>query len=62
MKNNNFNKVFYYLFLIIILWIVVSSTVQRFKCPEMTETQLFLHIPNSFVCNWYQCTQDTSPK
>jgi len=39
----------------IILWIPICTVIQRFKCPAMTETQLFLHIPSSFMCNWKNC-------
>lgn len=36
----------------VLLWVIISGLVQRFKCPSMTETQLFLRIPQSFVCDW----------
>lgn len=45
----------YYAFIIVFLWIAISCFIQRFKCPSMTETQLFLHIPKSFVCDWQLC-------
>jgi hypothetical protein len=38
-----------------LLWLATSSTIQRFKCKEMTETEIFLHIPKSFVCDWDNC-------
>jgi hypothetical protein len=37
------------------IWISISSTIQRFKCPKMTETEIFLNIPNSIVCDWKSC-------
>ena len=39
----------------VFLWVGITSTIQRFKCPSMTETELLLHIPNSFVCDWTHC-------
>lgn len=39
----------------LLLWIAVSTRIQAFKCTDMTQTQLFLHIPNSFVCDWKYC-------
>lgn len=43
------------IFYLIILWGVISSYIQRFKCENLTETQLFKRIPNSFVCDWVEC-------
>jgi len=37
------------------LWVSISSIIQAFKCHEMTQTELFLHIPESFVCDWKDC-------
>jgi hypothetical protein len=39
--------ILYYLFAAVCLWIAVTCMVQRFKRPSMTETQIFLNIPNS---------------
>jgi hypothetical protein len=41
--------------MIAILWMSISVFIQAFKCPEMTQTQLFLHIPQSFVLNFKNC-------
>jgi hypothetical protein len=38
-----------------LLWLATSSTIQRFKCKEMTETEILLHIPKSFLCDWDNC-------
>jgi hypothetical protein len=58
MKNkilsNLINNVFA-LFIASLVWVGVSSTIQRFECPQMTETELFLHIPRSFMCDWRHC-------
>lgn len=45
---NYLGKVLYYLLIIFMLWIV-------FKCPKMTETEIFLHIPKSVICDWEKC-------
>lgn len=52
---NYLGKVLYYLLIIFMLWIVFSSMIQRFKCPNMTETEIFLHIPKSVICDWEKC-------
>ena len=43
------------LVLFAIIWIGMSTFIQRFICPAMTETQLLLHIPKSFICDWRHC-------
>jgi len=40
------------LIMIIMLWVAITTTIQRFKNTEMTETELFLNIPDSFILNW----------
>lgn len=37
---------------ICMVWTSISLTIQRFKCPTMTETELFLNIPKSFILNF----------
>jgi hypothetical protein len=39
----------------LIMWISISTFIQRVKCPKMTETELFLRIPQSFLANWQLC-------
>lgn len=36
----------------ILIWTAITSTVYRFKHPEKTEIQAFLHIPKSFILNF----------
>ena len=57
MKNikNNISNALYFVLVAVFMWVAVSSMIQRFKCDTMTETQLFLHIPQSFVCDWRHC-------
>ena len=45
-------SIFYVVFMLIVVWVAVSSTIQRFKNPKLTETELLLRIPDSFMCNW----------
>jgi uncharacterized membrane-anchored protein len=42
----------YALLTAMLLWVAVSTMIQAFKCPEMTQTELFRHIPKSFICAW----------
>ncbi len=49
------SNILYLIFAIILLWTLVSSTIQSFKCESLTQTQIFKNIPNSFVMNWYEC-------
>ena len=39
----------------VLLWIAISSAIQRFACAKMTATEVFLRIPKSFVCDWEKC-------
>ena len=41
------------IYILVILWISISTVIQRFKTPELTETELLLRIPKSFICDWY---------
>jgi hypothetical protein len=56
---NKFKEIFkntiYYIIVSVLLWCTISCFIQRFKCPKMTETEIFLNIPQSFVCNWQHC-------
>ena len=38
-----------------LLWVGVSSTVQALSCPEMTQAEVMLHIPKSFICDFETC-------
>ena len=48
-------NIIYTLCILILLWISISSSIQRFACPQMTETELFIHIPHSFIGAWEYC-------
>ena len=49
---HNIKLTFQIICFIILLWISITSTICAFKNPEMTETQLFLHIPKSFILDF----------
>lgn len=44
-----------YAIIIILLWVGVTTIIQMFKCPELTQTEIFLNIPKSFMLNWKNC-------
>jgi hypothetical protein len=50
-----FEAVLVVAYAVLAIWLLVSNVIQAYKCPEMTQTELFLHIPESFVCNWNHC-------
>ena len=54
-RKYKFKNIFNIILVMILLWVAISSIIQRFKCSEMTETQLFIHIPESFILNWKYC-------
>ncbi len=41
--------------LLLIVWLFISNTIQRFKCSKMTETELFLSIPNQLILDYRNC-------
>ena len=53
-KNNTFPW-WYFILAAVFLWCAVTSTIQRFKCVKMSETELLLAIPTSFVLDFKKC-------
>lgn len=45
----------YTLLVAVLLWVAISTMIQAFKCPELSQTELFLRIPKSFICAWEHC-------
>ena len=37
------------LFICLVMWVSLSTVMQAFICPSMTQTELFLNIPKSFI-------------
>jgi len=38
-----------------LVWAFITSTIQRFKCIDMEETEVLSRIPNSFILDWKDC-------
>lgn len=41
--------------LVLLLWVVISNITQAIKCPKMSQTELLMHIPKSFVRDYQHC-------
>ena len=37
------------------LWCFGTTVTQAYKCNEMSQTELFLHIPRSFILDFNNC-------
>jgi len=55
MKGFSNKERIYLLLIIIFLWVAGTSITQRFKCPKLSETELFLMIPENFILNFNTC-------
>lgn len=53
--NDNTRKILRLIFIVLLIWVAITNIIQTFKCPEMTQTELFLHIFKSFICDWKFC-------
>lgn len=42
----------YYIIFALLIWVAITSTIYRFKHPDKTETEAFLHIPRSFILDF----------
>lgn len=40
---------------VFLFWVVVTSNIQRFKCPSLSETELFLLLADSAALDWKEC-------
>ena len=49
------NKLYKVLIVLLLFWIFITSTIQRFKCIDLTETEVLLRIPNSIILDWKEC-------
>jgi len=54
----NIIKAIRIILIVLLSWVALSSFIQRYKCPAMTETQLFFNIPKSFICDWAACREN----
>lgn len=55
---DNISNALYFVLVAVFLWVVISNIIQAFKCPEMSQTELFIHIPKSFVCDYVTSIDD----
>jgi len=53
---NTISNILYFILAAALLWTVISNIIQVFKCHKMSQTELFIHIPKSFICDWQYCT------
>lgn len=51
----NIRNAIYFALGTVFFWAGISNVIQAFKCPEMSQTELFIHIPKSFVFDWKNC-------
>ena len=51
---NKIITIVWFILVLLLLWIGVTSTIAAFKNPKLTETELFLRIPKSFILNFKQ--------
>lgn len=51
-KCNKISNVIWFILVLLLLWIVVTSTIARLKNPKLTEIELFLRIPRNFILNF----------
>lgn len=55
MKKETTGKFVYCVFLIVGFNLIITSAIQRFKCKQLTETQLFLKLPENFIYKFTSC-------
>ena len=48
-------KIAYYIVISSFAWVSISCVIQRLKCPKMTETEILMNLPNSFIGDWKGC-------
>ena len=51
-KYSKITNIIWFILVLLLLWIGVTSTIAAFKNPKLTETELFLRIPKSFILNY----------
>ena len=52
---NNLEDILITVIIMLVSWIAITNVIQACKCPLMTQTELFIHIPKTFVCDWKEC-------
>jgi len=49
---NKIKQIMWVIVMIMALWLIITVSIQRIMSPGMTETELFLNIPNAFILNF----------
>jgi hypothetical protein len=62
MRNNEIKFWLYVGLTLIGVWIAITSTIQRFFCFKLSETELFLKIPKNFILRFDECDKSTDVK
>lgn len=51
-KYSKIINIIWLILVLLLLWIGVTSAIARFKNPKLTETELLLRIPKSFILDF----------
>ena len=55
-KQKEFNQtVISGILVFILFWVLTTNVIQSFKCPKMTNMEIFLNMPKSFVLDFEDC-------
>ena len=49
-------KVILIVFIFAVLWVAITSIAYSFINPSKTQTETFLHIPQSIILNFHEAT------
>ena len=48
-------NMFNYTVILLIIWVFVCSIMQAFYCSKLTQTELLLRFPSSFIADFKKC-------
>lgn len=51
-KHSKIINIIWLILVLLLLWIAVTSTIDRFKNPKLTETEILLRTPKSFILDF----------
>ncbi len=51
-EDKSYKNIILCIITVVVLWLSITTTIQAFKCPSMTQTELFLNIPKTMVLNF----------
>jgi|GEM_PF-2617072 len=58
MRLKNANELIYLIVVLLMVNITLTSSIQRFKRPDMTTTELFLMLPQNFIYHFNNSGHD----